>query len=305
MNIKHIKSGIKYKLTRIWIRVFVMPLNGIRWKRWDEKPQVIGGLESLEMLVKRNCSICRFGDGEFELIWGKDLGFQKYSTEIATRLNEVLHSKNPNILIGLPNIFGDMTELALSTAKWWREYRLYNLSKLQKTLNGVTKTVDANITRFTTEMPPGSAEKYISLYKKIWENRKVTIVEGEKSRLGVGNDLFKNTKSIHRIIAPAKDAFSLYDILLNNCKNLIPLDNVVIIALGPTATILAYDLALAGYQALDLGHIDIQYEYYKRNVREKIAIPGKYVNEGGIVGQNPDDSIIDENYIKSILINIS
>ena len=44
---------------------------------------------------------------------------------------------------------------------------------------------------------------------------------------------------------------------------------MIIIALGPTATVLAYDLAKEGYQALDMGHFDIEYEWYLRNATKK------------------------------------
>lgn len=38
--------------------------------------------------------------------------------------------------------------------------------------------------------------------KAIWKDRDVVFIEGEKSRLGVGNDLFDNVKSIRRILCP-------------------------------------------------------------------------------------------------------
>jgi hypothetical protein len=41
---------------------------------------------------------------------------------------------------------------------------------------------------------------YIKKLKKIWENKDVVIIEVEKTRLGIGNNLFNNTKSIKRII---------------------------------------------------------------------------------------------------------
>ena len=50
-------------------------------------------------------------------------------------------------------------------------------------------------------------------------------------------------------------------------------------ALGPTATVLAYDLAKEGYQAIDIGHIDIEYEWYLKNVDKKEKIDNKYTNE--------------------------
>ena len=46
-------------------------------------------------------------------------------------------------------------------------------------------------------------------------------------------------------------------------------DSIILIALGPTATVLAYDLSKRGYQAIDVGHIDIEYEWFLNNASKK------------------------------------
>ena len=35
---------------------------------------------------------------------------------------------------------------------------------------------------------------------------------------------------------------------------------------GPTAKVLVYDLTVAGYRALDLGHLMKAYDFFKRNI---------------------------------------
>ena len=50
---------------------------------------------------------------------------------------------------------------------------------------------------------------------------------------------------------------------------------MILITLGPTATILAYDLAMQGYQAIDLGQVDNEYEWFLRHATERIVIEGK------------------------------
>ena len=57
-------------------------------------------------------------------------------------------------------------------------------------------------------------KKYVKKLKTLWDKKDIVIVEGEKSRLGIGNDLFDNTKSIQRIICPSENAFFLYDKIL-------------------------------------------------------------------------------------------
>ena len=55
-------------------------------------------------------------------------------------------------------------------------------------------------------------------------------------------------------------------------------------ALGPTAKVLVNDLTEDGFQALDLGHIDIEYSWWKMKATQKIPIRGKYNNEARIEG---------------------
>ena len=43
----------------------------------------------------------------------------------------------------------------------------------------------------------------------------------------------------------------------------LPKDRLIIIVLGPTAKLLAYDLNKLGYRALDLGHMAKAYEWLK------------------------------------------
>ena len=53
--------------------------------------------------------------------------------------------------------------------------------------------------------------KYITKLKKIWNLKNILIIEGEKSKIGIGNNLFDNVKSIKRIIYPSINAFKVYD----------------------------------------------------------------------------------------------
>lgn len=77
---------------------------------------------------------------------------------------------------------------------------------------------------------------------------------------------------------------------------------LILMALGPTATVLAYDLFLRGYWAFDAGHIDLEHEWMKRGVTEKVAIAGKYVNEvkNGNVVNRIDDVQYEEQVIARV-----
>ena len=98
------------------------------------------------------------------------------------------------------------------------------------------------------------------------------------SRIGVGNDLLDNAKTVKRIICPAKHAFSQVNKIIEEVSKH-GKDKLFILALGPTATVLAHRLSQKGYRALDMGHFDVEYEWMLMNATTRVPIPGKYVFE--------------------------
>jgi hypothetical protein len=54
---------------------------------------------------------------------------------------------------------------------------------------------------------------------------------------------------------------------------------IVLMALGPIATIMAYDLAKLGILAIDIGHLDIEYEWFLMGATTKARVLGKYTYE--------------------------
>ena len=79
-------------------------------------------------------------------------------------------------------------------------------------------------------------------------------------------------------------------------------DTLILAALGPTATILAYDLCEKGYQAIDIGHLDIEYEWYLMGATEKVDIAYKSVNEvTGLINKNIEDENLKKEYESQII----
>lgn len=114
--------------------------------------------------------------------------------------------------------------------------------------------------------------------KSIWKNRDLLIVEGETSRSGVGNDLFDEANSIKRIVCPSHNAFSsVYEIEQEIEKH--AAGCLILCMLGPTAKVLAYHLSQKGYQVLDIGHIDSEYEWMKMGAKTKVKFAHKHTAE--------------------------
>lgn len=235
-----------------------------------------------------------------------NLGFQDADQSLSERLQEVLATPRNGLEIGIPDVFGSLSAYTIKSARFWKAYMGMHRGELIRLINLNRVYLNTNMTRFWSGyQDKARAVKIVEQFRKIWRDRDVVFVEGELTRMGVGNDLFSEASSVCRVLCPATNAWRYYVEILNTIKGCgFPEDTLFILALGPTATVLAYDLSAVGYQALDLGHLDVQYEYLLQNATEKIALKGKYVNES-IDGRVVSDSIVDEEYLESIVARIN
>jgi len=264
----------------------------------NSKIKILSIEDSLKKIKNENKSICRFGDGELDIILGRDLGFQKTNPKLAKMLEEILKTKQNFCLIGVPDAINTFDNITEESELFWVKNMTRTRDIWLKYLNEDIQYVTTNITRlYIRYKDKSNCGKYFSMLKDIWKNKDVVICEGEQTRIGVGNDLLDECKSIKRIICPSKNAFDKYDQILDRLKQESK-DSLIIIALGPTATVLAYNLAKEGYQALDVGHFDIEYEWYLRNAVKKEKIDNKYTNE--VNGGDTTNDIKDEKYLNQI-----
>lgn len=257
------------------------------WK----KPIIKSIDETLDYIVENHCSVSRFGDGEFAIIQGNSNGFQNENNELGARLAKILIEPIDNHIVCLPDIFGNMDNLRDSSKLYsngllGKERRAWlNLLDLERVYYNAFFTRCYNMFEDKSRCPV-----WFKKNKKIWDKQDVLLIEGQYSRLGVGNDLFANTKSIMRVLAPSKNAYEKYNDIFSAALQY-GSGKLVLIALGMTATVLAFDLAKVGFWAIDIGHIDIEYEWFLQGAKEKVPIRGKYVNEvknGDIVTDDVD-----------------
>ena len=55
---------------------------------------------------------------------------------------------------------------------------------------------------------------------------------------------------------------------------------IVLLAIGLTATVLSYDLADNGFQVIDIGHLDVEYQWYLMQAKKKMPLENRTtVNE--------------------------
>ena len=170
--------------------------------------------ETLDELINTNKSITRFGDGEFDMIYKIGMNYQKYNEKLAERLKEIVMSNDDGIMIGLPNVFNleYCDEYTGFATEFWPNWVNKFKFKLVSILNRNKRYYSTQITRFYLDYKDKSTKAdYVKKLKQVWDGKDVVIIEGEHSRLGVGNDLFDNMKSIERIICPSENAFEIYE----------------------------------------------------------------------------------------------
>lgn len=244
-----------------------------------QKLHILNSLATLDLIRKKKLSISRYGDGEFSVMRGSGNQFQQPDTALKKRLREVAGSSMNNHLVCMPYSFITTALLDRRFRFPWKCVAAHNADMLLSILHPDQIYGDAQITRFYMDYADKSiCPQILAKLKALWDGQDLCIIEGEKSRVGVSNDLFDNAGSIQRILCPAENAFSSYDKILTRSL-LIPKNKLILISLGMTATVLAYDLCKHGHWAIDFGHMDIEYEWYKAQAVEKIRVEGKYIGE--------------------------
>ena len=271
-------------------------------------PQIATREETLRCIIEEGASLARFGDGEFAAIQGRVRHkFQNVPDQgLADRLKEVLHAKKEGFLVAIADNYGNLehyTQQAKREIRCYmtREVRKEHLSLLERERMYYNAYITRPYVMFADNQTNAPTNRFQQL-REIWNRRDCVFVEGNLTRLGVGNDLFDNAASIHRVLGPAENAFCRYNEILECCMKQ-PKDRLFLLALGPVATVLSYDLHNAGYQAVDIGHVDLEYEWYLKGEGCRVLVKGKYNNEIEN-GEYPED-INDKKYLSQIIEDFS
>lgn len=296
-------DSFKWRIELLWrhYRNIAMPtLENLTYEVYAETeivqrecPKIIDVDKTVEILsTKRKC-LARFGDGEFEIMCGRIRApFQDTEEKLGERLREALNSSEDSLLIAIADNYGSLDKYTDEGAEAIRSYMSRKVRKEHmKLLKCGRKYYDAYLSRpYIIYRDKTKAGKRFENIRNIWNGQNVLIVEGEHTRFGVGNNFLDNATSVLRILAPDKNAFSRYDEIIEEVRRQ-GRNKLILVILGPTATILAYDLAREGYWIIDIGQLDVEYEWYLRGVDERCSIPYKCVSEV----MQYDDIITDNN----------
>lgn len=282
-------------------------LNDYLFTNANTPPKIYSALQTIDLIINDKLSVARFGDGEFDMMLKiNHPKFQVCNDRLCASLYDTLNCQSNDLLVCIPNVFEDrnLNTLNGKAARHWKRFLMQNRKKLYNMINFNKTYGDALFTRHYLDLKnKGNSRSYFQKVKGIWRGRKVVIIEGKFTRFGVRNDLLDCAASVSRILCPERNAYERYaeilDVATKEDK-----DGLFLLALGPTATVLACDLSKKGYQAIDIGHLDIEYEWFLQGAKKKVKVENKYVNETEDIINYNTDLLNDSDYERSIKIRI-
>lgn len=191
-------------------------------------------------LVCAGKSLARYGDGEFKIAKGRAIKSQTDNRHLAARLRELLRDPPPDCLVAIPNI-GSSTPKAY----FWNRVAPWALPLLAPGRQYASSFVSR-----PDSAPWINTAAYWAQMAGLWRGQAVTVVRGSDKSLTKDRLEADGAGPVTEILAPRLNAWGEYDELLAR----IGTPARALLCLGPTATVLAADLAARGVHAIDLGH---------------------------------------------------
>jgi len=223
--------------------------------------------QTIDEIIDNNKSIVRFGDEVFDMLQGIGLYYgnwrQRYDPDLAQKLQEVLASRGPNLLVCFN------PEFILKDKNWFKkegipeQYHFWTNSKM------FLKDY------YHKDMTYGSALCFTPRYntkidydklKNFFQKKNVIIVTSKIKR-------FENIqlgKTISFIEAPENDAWQEYEnikkAVLAMAEKSGKIDTLIMVSMGPAAKILVHEMTKHVYAAWDTGQFfDLAFKEIQKN----------------------------------------
>lgn len=228
--------------------------------------------ETIDVLLHTKKSMVRFGDGEIVMIKGGGLMLQKASPEIAQGLREILAYPDEGLMVTIPGIFETLSDHHRASRQFWKDHLLFHRKIYEKYCDPNRAYYSTFVSRcyYYAKDRSGVGAQFAKI-RKIWENKDIVVVEGERTHNGVGNDLLDTARSIERIICPPSNAYGAVPAILEACTAY-GKDRLFLLSVGVAAKFLTVELFQRGYRALDIGNMDMEYEWYVRRAPGKMRL---------------------------------
>lgn len=258
-------------------------------------PQMLDGLETLDRVHRLKLSLVRYGDGETSLMFPgllpRRLHFQKHDPDLGAQLRAIFASDDRRVLrsynnlftqrdevpiildfersrknysftssIHRPNDVGVLTGRAPAYRRWLKKIRArYHVDVLGESMCFF-------LSIYADAYRCGDLDRILSAYRRIFEGRRVVIVgparplHGASFKELVKNGVIESPETISFVEISDRDCFAERTQIMRQILK-IPRVDAVLLQAGPTATVLAYELATRhGTTAYDVGSFNTSLE---------------------------------------------
>lgn len=257
--------------------------------------QIMSIDDTISVLRNSEKSMVRFGDSDVQVIRGSEVPYQKYDVQLAQRMKKVISAHDENFMVAIPDIFDHLDKYIPRTRSFWKDHLLFCRKYYETLCSADIEYGNAFVSRcYMIFQDKAKCREQFFGIREIWKGKDIVIVEGTATHNGVANNLLDNAGSISRIICPPKSAYAKYNEILATCLKFSK-DKLFLLSLGPTAKPLAEDLFHAGYRVLDIGNLDMEYEWFLQGATDKVKLP-----KHEVIGEESNRAAGYQNYLDQI-----
>ena len=211
----------------------------------------------------------RFGDGEYGLIKGRSIQFQRKSKNLSQKLKAALGNvDNLNIDIGIdvPNYLHSGKPMAELRLPWPYFYTKTVVEKYEdRSQNFLYTGFTMPYLHFCLRNEGGGFSNYLEQFRQLFVGRDVALFIGEGICRKVDYFPFEYAKSFDIVKCPSENAFDKFDEICEQARKC-PKETILCFVVGPTSKVVAYQLMSEGYLCMDLGHFIKDYDMYKKGI---------------------------------------
>ncbi|HED0491776.1 GT-D fold domain-containing glycosyltransferase [Campylobacter jejuni] len=239
-------------------------------------PKIMDNFETLKYLIESDKSFIRFGDGEYSIMEGKGIAFQKYDEKLAKNLEEIIMTNHEKLLIGIAREYFYSTRCCHDFV---REFCLgwsaMNYKKIKKYIqqDKIYGSTGVSQAYAAYKIDKYDFEKHYVLVKKLLSQKEIVVFCGDKIFNNIKYNILEGISKIEYVYGPTKHAYDNFENLKRKMFE-ISKNKILIFALGPAGKSLAYEAFKEGYRVLDFGHVFKDYDSYKKSIlmnKEEIA----------------------------------
>lgn len=248
-------------------------LDIINWNMSDKYKcplNVLSQEETLDLLLKSPKSFCRFGDGEADILEGKDIPFQVYSSELAACFLKILREEHANMYVGINYYYYHNFDIFNSyTSDFYKIYSYKYGKYFMEQCNTKNIYIDAGFNQVYQSYSEYDFDGYYNKVRDLFKGKKVVVFSGSGVLEKLRYNVFERASELIHEKGPSRDAFSAYSELLERALRY-DKEYLLCFILGPASKALVYELSGQGYCAWDIGHLAKDYNSYM--MREKRTI---------------------------------